>query len=78
MTSSVPGSPTIAAWIGHVVFVTLIVSGWDRLGRKRGAIFILLWLIGLVGLGGPLFAPYVAVLDVALVLLIFKGDVTLW
>ena len=45
--------------------------------------FLLLWVAGLYGLpflfeyGDALFSPFVAVLDIALVFLIFKGDVRL-
>jgi hypothetical protein len=44
-------------------------------------VFVALWLIGLVGFslislyGGPMFTVFVAVLDIVLVLMIFKGDV---
>jgi hypothetical protein len=47
-----------------------------------GPSFVLLWLIGYAGLwwlgqGGTMLMSYVALLDIALVLLIFKGDVHL-
>ena len=64
-------------------FWVLLVVGWalDELRFKAVAIFILLWLAGFVGirfwLNEMLFLPYVAVLDIALVLIVFKGDVTL-
>jgi hypothetical protein len=52
-----------------------------ELDARRTALFIGLWLVGRVALGyvlgGLLFVPYVAVLDIALVFLIFKGDVRL-
>jgi hypothetical protein len=48
---------------------------------KGTAIFLLLWLAGFAGsrfvLYGMLFTPYVAVLDIALVFVIFKSDVRL-
>jgi hypothetical protein len=63
-------------WVGLVV-------GWvlDELHTKGIAIFILLWAIGFFGLRAlslsVFFVPYVALLDVALVLVVFKGDVKL-
>jgi len=46
----------------------------------RIAVFFCLWLGGFVGLRyipsiGSLFTSYVAVLDIALVFIVFKGDV---
>ena len=64
-------------------FWVLLVAGWllDELRLKGTAIFILLWFAGFAGSTfapyGALFTPYVAVLDIALVLVVFKGDVTL-
>jgi hypothetical protein len=64
-------------------FWILLAVGW-RLGElqvKGTAIFALLWLAGFVGsllfVPAALFPPYVAMLDIALVLIIFKGDITL-
>jgi hypothetical protein len=78
------GSVGIAAWIAHVAFWVLLGYGsfWEELSLRGAAIFIILWLAGLFGLpyapfGAALFFPFVAVLDVSLVLLIFKGDVRL-
>jgi len=74
------GSPVIAAWIAHLVFWGLFGWGWaigaiEVTGR---AVFLGLWLAGYVaftrlGYGG-LFSSFVAVLDIALVLIIFEGD----
>jgi hypothetical protein len=79
------GSPGVAAVIARWAFWILLATGWWRgeLGPKGIAIFLLLWLVGLVGfLCAPspydgLFSPYVATLDVALVFAVFKGDVRL-
>ena len=78
------GSASIAAWIAHVTFWLLLVYGWfcDELGVRGIVIFLVLWLAGLFGLpyapiGAALFPSFVAVLDVALVFLIFKGDLRL-
>jgi hypothetical protein len=78
------GSPAIAAWVAHILFWGLLVCGWvrDDLGARSIVAFLLFWVAGLYGLpfltyGAALFSSFVAVLDVALVLLIFKGDIRL-
>ncbi len=77
------GSPAVAAWIAHGVFWLLIVVGWSALGLKRRVVFLALWLAAFVGrsyvpYGELFFAPYVAVLDIILVFIIFRGDVRLY
>jgi hypothetical protein len=79
------GSPAVAAWIAHLTFWALLVYGWIRneLGVRGIAVFLTLWVAGLYGLpyvsnyGQALFSSFVAVLDIALVFLIFKGDIRL-
>ena len=79
------GSPAIAARIAHVAFWALLVYGWawDEIDLRGIGLFILLWIAGLYGLpyllpfGAALLSSYVAVLDIALVFIIFKGDVRL-
>lgn len=78
------GSPAVAASIAQWGFWILLLVGWIRGDlRLRGiAIFIGLWFVGLLGLryvpdGGFLSSPYAAVLDIALVFAIFKGDIRL-
>jgi len=75
-------SAAIAARIAHVAFWGLLLYGGVRgeLTLKRIAVFLLLWLAGFFGSphvanGDALFVAFVAMLDVALVLMIFKGDV---
>ena len=53
-----------------------------ELSLKRLAIFLILWLTGLIGLSQipydparAMFPSYVALLDIALVFTIFKADV---
>jgi hypothetical protein len=64
-------------------FWILLGAGWmlDELHLKGTAMFLVLWLAGFAGsrfvFYGMLFTPYVAVLDIALVFAIFKGDVRL-
>ncbi len=70
----------IAAWIAHIAFWVLLVVGWDDLRGAGAVVFFLLWVAGFVGrqfvpLGPLLFAPYVAILAVGLVLTVFKGDI---
>jgi hypothetical protein len=76
-------SAAAAAFIAHAMFWGLLAYGWV-LGELRtaAAVFLAVWLAGLFGLpylryGAATFSSFVAVLDVALVLLIFKGDVRL-
>jgi len=77
-------SSGIAALIAHVTFWPLLAYGWFRedLGPVGAAVFLALWAAGFFGLpylapGIALFPSYVAVLDVVLVFLVFKGDVRL-
>ena len=76
------GAPVIGAFIAWWGFWALLVVGWmaGELDARRTALFIGLWVAGRVVSGYvqyELFAPYLAVLDIALVFLIFKGDVKL-
>jgi hypothetical protein len=78
------GSPAIAAFIAHVTFLILFVYGWFRgeISSGAAAVFLALWIGGLYGLsylpyGAGMFSSYVAILDIALVLVIFKGDLKL-
>ena len=77
-------SSAIAAWIAHLAFWGLLGYGFafGELTLKRLAIFLLLWLVGLAALpyapyepARAMFPSFVAVLDIALVFTIFKGDV---
>jgi hypothetical protein len=77
------GSPALGALIAQIAFVILMVYGWvsGRLRRRGLIVFALLWLGGRFGLpyvppyGAALIPSFVAILDIALVLIIFKGDV---
>jgi hypothetical protein len=79
------GSAGVASWIAYVSFWGLLLCGWlwDELRPPIIVTFALLWIAGLYGLphldtsGAAMFPSYVAVLDIALVLVIFKGDVPL-
>jgi len=76
------GSPGIAAFIAQAVFIGLMVWGWfsGELGWKSLTVFALLFIVGFVGRsylrgGAWFFPPVVAIMDIVLVLIIFKGDV---
>jgi hypothetical protein len=76
------GSPAVGVWVAQLAFWVLIIVGWSEIGVRRAAIFLGLWIVGFVArsyvpLGAGLFSPYLAVLDIALVFLVFKGDVRL-
>jgi hypothetical protein len=78
------GSPVVAAFIAFWGFWVLLAVGvWlGEIGVRGIAVFLGLWLGGLVCLAyaavGSLFIPYVEALDIALVFVVFKGDVRLW
>ena len=79
------GSQGIAAWVAQIAFWVLIARGtiYGDLRKAVAAIFVLLWLAGYVGLpriawwAGSLVTSYVAMLDIVLVFIVFKGDVRL-
>jgi hypothetical protein len=78
------GSALIAAWIAHIAFWCLLAWGaiLGEIRARQAATFLILWLAGMFGLrlipyGAGLFSSFVAVLDVALVFIVFKGDVRL-
>jgi hypothetical protein len=84
--SDAVGSPAIAAWIAEAAFWCLLVYGFatGEMNLKRIAIFLLMWLAGRIGLPyvsyepvRAMFSSFVATLDIALVFVIFKGDVRL-
>lgn len=75
------GSTLIAAWVAHVTFWVLIAWGWvtSELGVISRVVFLALWCAGFFGLpyvpnGEWFFLSYVAILDIALVFVLFKGD----
>jgi hypothetical protein len=75
------GSPAIAAWIAHIAFWCLLAFGWaaGELDGRGRALFVAVWVAGFLALRhlayGALFPSFVAVLDVALVLAVFKSDI---
>jgi hypothetical protein len=77
------GSPLVAGWIALAAFWSLIAWGLanQELELRGTAIFLALWFGAYIGVDhlpvpySGLFTPFVALLDVALVLIIFKGDI---
>lgn len=68
--------------IAHLAFWVLLIAGrvLGELGTKSTATLVVLWLAGLWGLrytpyGDALSMSLVAVVDVVLVLLVFKHDI---
>jgi Na+-driven multidrug efflux pump len=77
------GSAAIGGLIAHAAFWVLLVRGYvsDEIGVRGCAIALVLWAIGLIVLPrvpyAPPFSTYIAVVDIGLVFVIFKGDVRL-
>ena len=75
-------SQIAAAWIAEATFFVLLTFGMvsRELSRAGLVAFIVLWLVGYFGLpalsslGGLFVTSYVAILDIALVFIILKGD----
>lgn len=77
-------SAGLASLVAHAAFWLLLIAGWltEDLSARAAVIYAIVWLAGLflrsyVPYGDALFSPAVAILDIALVLTIFKGDVRL-
>ena len=77
------GSAAIGGFVAHLVFWILVVYGYvsGELGLRGCLIAVGLWAIGLFAL--PYvpytlpFGTFLAILDIGLVFVIFKGDVRL-
>ena len=77
-------SAGIAALIAHVTFWVLLAYGWfwEDLGARGITVFLILWGAGLAAVrmtpyGDAIFPSFVALLDIVLVFIIFRGDVRL-
>jgi hypothetical protein len=74
-----------AAWIAQLAFWAIFLLGiaFRELGRKSASVCLVLWALGFFGLrrlspeAGLFVTPYVAVLDIVLAFIVFKGDVRL-
>jgi hypothetical protein len=77
------GSVTIAGWIAHGAFCVMLLRVWIERRPRTALIFVALWLAGYFGLpfilyGELYFMPYVAVLDIAMLLMVWnEGDTRL-
>jgi hypothetical protein len=79
------GAPAVAAWIAQFAFWVLLALGvfYGELSRRSIVTFVVLWTVGYFGLprlsadSGLFVPPYIAVLDIALVWIVFKGDLRL-
>ena len=72
----------IGSLIARWGFWPLLVYGWwsAELPTRRAIVFVILWILAAVGfssvpVGAWAFTTIVAMLDIALVLLIFKRDI---
>ena len=78
-------TPAVAAWIAQFAFWVILALGvfYGELSRRSIATFVALWAAGYFGLprlsayGGVFVPPYIAVLDIALVWVVFKADIRL-
>ena len=73
------GSFAIASWIAHLTFGVLLIRVWRELRPRTAIVFALLWLAGYFGFpwilyGEPWFMPYVAVLDVTMLMMLNHHD----
>jgi hypothetical protein len=72
---------TIGAWFALVLFWVLLVWSWvfDEMGHLGRGVFVALWVASNLVLrawnASDVFPSIVALLDVILVLIVFKGDV---
>ena len=79
------GSVAVAVWIALLAFPTLLAIGWARgdLGGRSIVLFVLLFVIVWIGFprlmpnGANFVTSAIAVIDIALVFAVFKGDVRL-
>ena len=77
------GSIGIGFWFAHGAFWLLtIIAAVVEQRIRLAAVFVALWLVGYVGsawltAASAWFLSYVAMLDIALVLFVFKRDIRL-
>jgi len=79
------GTPFVGAIVAHVGFWVLLTLGlvYGDYGKGRAVVFVGLWILGftvvprLAWWTAPLVTPWVAILDIILVFVVFKGDVRL-
>ena len=78
------GSIGVAAGLAKAIFVVLVVLGFSygELGRRTVVVFTIAGLVAWIvlprfTLGAVIATPVLAVIDIALVFAVFKGDVKL-
>ena len=76
------GSAQVGGWIAHVAFWILLTLAAINERWKAIGVCGALWVVGYLAAAqlptaGLLFRPYVAILDVALVFIVFRRDVRL-
>ena len=74
----------MATLVAHITFWVVLAYGWywEDVPARGVVLFVTLWAAGFFGLpylpsGDALFPSVVAVLDIVLVFLVFKGDLPL-
>lgn len=72
------GSMAIAGWIAQIAFFVLALRVWAELRLRTAVIFVALWLAGYFGFplilyGEGFFMPYVAMLDVVMLLMLNRA-----
>ena len=72
----------VPLFLAHVLFWVFLLIGASDIGLRGCIVYVAFWLLGYVGsswlpTGGSVFVSYVAILDIALVLHVFQGDVRL-
>ena len=76
---------SIPAVVAQLAFWVLLVVGllYGQLNKITASIFVGLWLVGSIGLprvawwASSLVTSWIAILDIVLVFMVFKGDVRL-
>lgn len=76
-------SLVLAGVVAHLAFWILLIAGatTGTLSKPASAIFLVLWLVGYLGLprisawAAGFVSPWAAILDIVLVLAMFKGDI---
>lgn len=79
------GSGAIGSVVAQLAFWILLAVGvgYGQLGKVKIAVFVALWLVGSLALprvawwASSLATSWIAVLDIVLVFMVFKGDVRL-
>jgi hypothetical protein len=79
----IDGTHVIAAFVAHIAFWVLLVIGVlsGAIRTKGAVVFLVLWAVGyaalprLSSISAGFVTPWLAILDIALVLIISEGDV---